>query len=149
VTLSSIVRGLQGVTLEQRLAGGTWEPLRTVATGSVKITASPTATTDYRLATTTVAAGSIRIRVMPVVTVATATSLDVAGAVTPPLPAAAISVQQQNVDLTWTEVATGQVGMDGTFDVPGAFMPGATLRLVVTPATPWAPGTSASFVVTG
>jgi stage II sporulation protein D len=149
VTLSSIVRGLQGVTLEQRIAGGTWEPLRTVATGSAKVTASPTATTDYRLATSTVAAGSIRIRVMPVVTVANATSLVVAGAVTPPLPAAAISVQQQSPDLTWTEVATGQVGMDGTFDVSGAFTPGATLRVVVTPAAPWAAGTSAALVVSG
>ena len=143
VTLSSVVRGLQGVTLEQKVPGGTWEAVRAVAGGAAKLTAAPTINTDYRLATTTVASGSIKIRVAPVVTVTSATPALVSGAVDPVLPNAAVEVQQQNADLTWTTAGTGVVAADGTFSVPIAPTMGATIRALVTPGTTYAPGTSA------
>ena len=149
VTLSSVVRGLQGVTLEQKPAGGTWEPLRAVAAGGVKVTAAPTLNTDYRLATSTVASGSVRIRVMPVVTLTTASSALVGGTVNPVLPDAPVDVQQQNADLTWTSVGSGLVAADGTFSVPAALVPGARVRVVVTPGATYAPGTSTAQVVSG
>src|SRR3954452_15474624 len=81
VTLASVVRALAGVTLEQKPSGGTWQPVRTIATGSVQVAAAPTTTTDYRLATASVASGSVRVRVMPLVTLTAASSAQVGGLV--------------------------------------------------------------------
>jgi SpoIID/LytB domain protein len=149
VTLASVVRGLQGVTLEQKPVGGTWQPVRTVTVGSAQVPAAPTINTDYRLATTTVASGSVRIRVMPLVNLTAASSTQVSGSVAPVLPDSPVDIQQQNVDLTWTSIGSGLVAADGTFSVPVVLTPGATVRVVVTPGAAYAPGTSASLVVTG
>jgi len=54
VTLSSIVRGFLGATLEQRPVGGDWQSVRTVGAGAAKIGATLTAPTDFRLSTTSV-----------------------------------------------------------------------------------------------
>src|SRR5581483_9852812 len=67
IVLASVVRGLQGVTLEQRPFGGSWQAVQAVAGGAVQLAATPTITTDYRLSTASVASGSIRIKVMPAV----------------------------------------------------------------------------------
>jgi len=57
-------------------------------------------------------------------------------------------VQQQAPDLTtWTSVATGVVGDDGTFSVPAQLTAGATYRISVTGATGYAPATTAPQVV--
>jgi hypothetical protein len=149
VTLSSVVRGLQGVTLEQKPAGGDWQPVRTVAGGAARVAAAPTINTDYRLATSTVAAGSVKIRVAPAVTVTAASASVVAGSVAPALPGAAVELQQQNMELTWTSVAAAAVAADGTFSVPAMLTPGATVRVVVTPGAGYAPGASAAQVVSG
>jgi stage II sporulation protein D len=148
VTLTSTIRGLQGVSLEQKLAGGDWEAVRTVAAGSRPVSTTPTTTTDYRLATSTVASGSVRIRVMPVVTLTAAASQLVTGTVQPATAAAPVDVQQQNADLTWTSVGVGFVAADGSFSVNALLTPGATVRAVVSPGASYAPGTSASQVVT-
>jgi hypothetical protein len=151
VTLSSVVRGFSGVTLEQRSAGADWQPVHPVAMGATQVTATPTTTTDFRLATSTVAAGAVRIRVMPAVTVTTATSTSVTGSAQPVLPDAAVDVQQQNADLAWTSIGTGTVAADGTFAAAASAAPGATVRVVVTPATTsgYAPGASAPQIVSG
>ena len=130
VALASVVRGLQGVSLEQKVPGGVWETVRSVATGGVKLTAAPTINTDYRLATSTVASGAVRIRVAPVVTVTSATPLLVTGTVSPVLPNALVEVQQQNADLTWTTAGSGAVANDGTFSVQAAPTMGATIRVL-------------------
>jgi stage II sporulation protein D len=67
VTLSGIVRGVKGVVLQERPAGGAWTDLRPVtpdpATHAISIDVTPTVTTDYRLATTADAAAFIRMTV--------------------------------------------------------------------------------------
>jgi len=149
VTLASVVRGFSGVTLEQKPAGADWQPARTVNAGSTQLAATPTVTTDYRLATTTVAAGSVRIKVMPLVTLTTVSSTQVAGAIKPVLPDVEVDVQQLNVDQTWTTVASGRTLADGTFSVAVGVAGGVTVRAVVTPPTGYAPGVSTSQVVSG
>jgi len=100
VTLGSVVRGFSGVTLEQRPSGTDWQSLRSVTTGTTQLTATPTITTDFRLATATVAAGAVRIRVMPAVMVTSAVAIGVTGSEQPVLPDATVDVQQENPDLT-------------------------------------------------
>ncbi|MES1248640.1 MAG: SpoIID/LytB domain-containing protein [Actinomycetota bacterium] len=150
IVLSSVVRGLQGVTLEQRPFGGSWQTVQTVVTGSVQLPATPVMTTDYRLATATVASGSIRIKVMPAVAITAATAAGVAGTINPAVPNVQIDVQQENPDLTWTSLGTTTTAADGTFTLAGTFTDGATLRVVATPPdASYAPGTSASQIVSG
>ena len=63
VTLASTIRGVNGVTLEQRAPGAPWQTVGPVGTGALKLLQKPTLTTDYRLATMADAAAFIRIRV--------------------------------------------------------------------------------------
>jgi SpoIID/LytB domain protein len=147
VTLASTIRGVSGVTLEQRTAGGPWQTVGPVGTGALKLVQKPALTTDYRLATPTAAAAFVRIRVAPAVTVTSFTATTVAGTVQPVLTGAPIEIQQQNPDLTWTAVATGTVNADGTFSVPVQLTSGGTYRVSVAPAAGFAPGTTAGQVV--
>jgi stage II sporulation protein D len=148
VTLGGTIRGLTGVTLEQKPAGGQWQSVGPVATGTVRLTQRPTLNTDYRLATSTVAAGAVRIKVAPAVTLSSFTSTQVAGSVQPLLPDAPVEVQQQNPDLTtWTTVAVATVAADGTFSLPVQLTAGATYRVSVVPAAGLAPGTTSPQVV--
>ena len=151
VPLASVVRGFSGVTLEQRPTGADWQSMSPVTTGATQLTAAPTITTDFRLATSTVAAGAVRIRVMPAVAVTSATSTGVTGSAQPVLPDAAVDLQQENADLTWTSIATGAVAADGTFTLPATPAPGATVRVVVRPASGsgYVAGASAAQVVSG
>jgi stage II sporulation protein D len=145
VTLASVVRGLQGVSLEQKPAGGTWTTVRPATTG--KLTATPTVTTAYRLATSAYASGAVTIKVVPSVALTAATTTTVSGTVNPVLPNAAAEVQVGNMEMTWTTVATTFVAADGTFSAPVTLTAGQTIRVVVTPGSSYAPGTSASQVV--
>jgi hypothetical protein len=113
------------------------------------VTATPSSTTAYRLATSTVAAGSVTVKVMPIVTLTTVSSTEVSGTVQPAIDAATVTVQVQNPDLTWTTAATGATAADGTFAVPATLTDGATVRVLVTPTTGYAPGTSTSQIVSG
>jgi stage II sporulation protein D len=147
VALGGAVRGLGGVQLEQRVAGGQWQPVGPVAAGTVRAVEQPAQTTDYRLATTTAAAGAVKIRVAPAVTLTSFTATAVAGTVAPLLPEAPVEVQQQNVDRTWTAVATGAVAADGSFSVPVSLTPGGTYRVVVTPPAGLVPATTPAQIV--
>jgi SpoIID/LytB domain protein len=150
ITLASVVRGLQGVTLEARPYGGSWQPVQAVGGGSVPLAMTPTITTDYRLSTASVASGSIRIKVMPAVGITAATAAGVSGSINPAVQNVQIDVQQQNPDLTWTTLGTTTTATDGTFALTGAFADGATVRVVATPPdASYAPGTSASQIVSG
>jgi stage II sporulation protein D len=147
LTLTGTLRGIPGVTLEQRVTGGTWEPVGPVAAGALKLTQRPTITTDYRLATTTAAGAFVRIRVSPVIQVTSFTASAIAGSEQPVLAAAPVQVQQQNPDTTWTTIATGAVNADGTFSVPVALASGGTYRVSVGPATGYAAGSTPPQIV--
>jgi stage II sporulation protein D len=145
VQLTGAIRRVTGVTLEQRPSLSTWQTVSTVtpaADGSVRLTAKPTITTDYRIGTPELAAAFVRIRVSPLVSVTSAANGQVQGTVQPLLPDAPIQVQVQNADLTWSDVATGIVNADGTFAVPATITSGSTYRLVVTPGKGYAPATT-------
>ena len=147
LTLVGTLRGVPGVTLEQRPSGGTWQPVGPVGSGALKLTQRPTITTDYRLATATAAAAYVRIRVAPVIQVTTFTTTQVAGSEQPPLPAAPVQVQQQNPDGTWLTVAEGVVNADGTFSLPVTLTSGGTYLVSVGPATGYTAGTTPPQVV--
>src|SRR5207302_1887518 len=99
VTLGGTIRGLTGVTLEQRAAGGAWEAVGPVAPGPVKLTQKPAITTDYRLATATAAAGSVRIRVAAVAAAAPAAAFTP----TDPLAAKQWHLQDDHAFDFWAE----------------------------------------------
>ena len=67
VTLTGVVRGVKNVVLQYRMGGGTWTELQPVTpdpgTGAISTDVTPTATTDYRLATTADVAAFVRITV--------------------------------------------------------------------------------------
>src|SRR5262245_4298515 len=152
VQLRGAIRGVTGVSLEQRPLGSTWQTTQSVtpaADGSVVLTFSPTVTTDYRLGTPQLAAAFARVRVAPAVTITAATLTAISGSVQPLLPDAPVSVQVQNPDLTWSEVATGTVAADGTFSVPVQVAAGSTYRLVLTPGQGFAPATTPAQTMVG
>jgi len=146
-TLTGTVRGVAGVTLEQRPTGGSWEAVGPVAGVSLKLVQRPTITTDYRIATPAAAAAFVRIRVAPSIQLTTFTTSLVAGTEQPLLAAAPVVVQQQNADATWATVATGTVNADGSFSIPVQLVSGGTYRVSVGPATGYAAGTSAPQIV--
>jgi stage II sporulation protein D len=143
LTLAALIRGVPGVSLEQRPSGGTWQEVGPVGTGTLQLTQQPTVTTDYRLATPTAAGAFVRVRVAPSVTLQTFTTTEIAGSEQPVLAGAPVAVQQQNPDLTWTTVATATVAADGTFSVPVALTSGGTYRVTVGPATGFVAATTA------
>ncbi len=150
ISLGGFVRGLSGVSLEQRPFAAAWQavgPVTPAADGSVRLVAMPTATTDYRLATTAVAAGSIRVRVMPLVRVTSVAAWQVQGTELPLLPGVPVEVQVQNADLSWTVAGSGTVAADGSFAVPATLQPGGIVRVVVTPPSGYAPATTAAQTV--
>jgi stage II sporulation protein D len=149
VTLAGTIRGVTGVTLEQKPAGGQWQPVSTVAPGTVRVTQKPTSTTEYRLATATAAAGSIRIRVAPAVTLTTFTTTLASGSMQPVIMGATVAVEQQSPDLTWTPVANGVVAADGTFSIPVQLTAGGTYRVTVAAAAGYAAGSTPPQVVVG
>ena len=152
VTLTGLIRGIAGVSLEQRVYGGAWTlvgPVTPAADGSVLLPESPQVTTDYRLAVPSTAVGYVRVQVAPVVTDADPGPGEVGGSVQPVLSGAPVEVDVQNPDLSWTAIATGTVDADGTFTLPAAVPAGATYRIVVTPGQGYAPGMTAPQVAAG
>jgi hypothetical protein len=147
LTLFGTVRGVPGVTLEQRVSGGTWQSVGPVASGLLKLTQRPTITTDYRLATATAAAAFVRIRVAPAIQVTTFSTTQIDGSEQPVLPGAPVQVQEQNLDSTWTTVASGTVNSDGTFSLPVTLTSGGTYRVSVGPATGYSVGTTPAQIV--
>jgi stage II sporulation protein D len=150
ITLAGVARGVNGVSLEQRPVATPWQsvgPVKPAVDGTVTVTAAPTITTDYRLATSAAAVGFVRIKVMPLVTVSSVAGGAVQGTESPLLPDAPVQVQVQNPDLTWTLLATGTVAADGTFSIPAAIPAGSTFRVVVTPGRGYAPATTTPQIV--
>ncbi|HEY2071978.1 MAG TPA: SpoIID/LytB domain-containing protein [Gaiellaceae bacterium] len=151
VTLSGLIRGITGVSLEQRVFGGAWSlvgPVTPAADGSLLLPEAPALTTDYRLATSATAVGYVRVRVAPLVALAAPTPGAVTGTVQPVLPGVPVEVDVQNPDLSWTAIATGTVAPDGTFSLPVDVPAGSTYRIVVTPGQGYAPGMTTPQIAT-
>jgi stage II sporulation protein D len=152
VTLTGSVRGVTGVSLEQRVPGGSWHlvgPVTAAADGSVLLPEAPTVTTDYRLATPAAAVGYVRVRVAPAVSLSAAPTPGViAGSEQPAVPGAAVEVQTQSPDLKWVTVASGAAAADGTFAVAVQIPGGTTYRVLVTPGHGYSPGSTPPQVAT-
>ena len=151
VKLTGLVRGVDGVVVEQRNAHLPWQavaPVTPDASGVVTVVAKPSITTDYRLATPDAAAAYVRIRVAPRVRLAAATRTTVSGTVRPALPGATVRIHQQRPGdaPAWTTVARGTVDATGAFTVPVSLSPG-TVRAVVTPGRGFSPGASTGATV--
>ncbi len=154
VTLSGLVRGVDGVSIEQRSSRASWQEIGTAvpgADGGVQLSAQPEITTDYRLATPTAAAAYVRVRVTPRVTLSAPQSpTALAGTERPVLPGAPVVVQQQNPSgaPAWRTIARGTVDESGGFSVPVQLGPG-TYRAVVAPGHGYWPGATAPVTVGG
>jgi stage II sporulation protein D len=119
VQLSGVVRGLDDVSLEQRAAGAQWETVSSVtpsADGTVTLVANPRVTTEYRLTTPTLAAGSVRIAVAPRVQFSDRQPGELRGVVRPAVPGARVQLQRQD-GTAWRTVTTGGVDDSGRFDL--------------------------------
>jgi stage II sporulation protein D len=147
VTLGGAVRGVSGVTLEQKPLGGQWQPMSTIGTGAVHASPKPVLTTDYRLATTTAAAGSVRIRVAPAISLSTFDTTLVAGSVQPVLMGATAQVEQQNPGGTWTAVASAVLDAGGSFSIPVSLVSGTTYRVTVGATAGFAAGSTTPQIV--
>src|SRR3954454_14104259 len=141
-TLGGAGPGGRGGPLEQKPLGGQWQPVTTVGAGLVHVSPKPALTTDYRLATTTAAAGSVRIRVAPAISLSRFDTTLVTGSVQPLLMGATVQVEQQNPDRTWTAVASGALEVDGTFSIPLSLVSGTTYRVTVGATTGYAAGST-------
>ena len=152
VQLGGKIRGLNGVSLEQRVAPGGWFSAGAVSTapdGSVQLMETPTVTTDYRLATPLAAAAYVRIRVSPLLQVASVSSTGVQGNEQPVIPGAPISLQQLQPDQTWVTVASGTINPDGTFAMPAQLVAGSTYRVVFAPGQGYSPATTLPLIAVG
>ena len=154
ITLTGRVRGLTGVSLEERPFGGTWGlvgPVTPAADGSLLLPETPAVTTDYRLALPNAAVGYVRVRVAPTIQlVDPATTPGVLdGSVQPALPGVPLEIDVQNPDQTWTAVATGALDPNGNFSVPVSISAGTTYRIVVTPGQGYAQGMTAPQIAAG
>lgn len=152
VTLNGLVRGADGVVVEQRNIHLAWQELTAAVpgpSGVIRLVAKPEITTDYRLATPAAAAAFVRIRVTPRVTLAAASRAAVSGSEQPALPGAVVQIQQQNPPGSapaWTTVARGTANTDGTFSVPVSLGAG-TVRALVAPGHGFWPGASTAATV--
>jgi stage II sporulation protein D len=154
VTLTGLVRRVDGVALEQRNVHLRWSDLASASpdeSGTVSFVETPTITTDYRLATSQAAAAYVRIRVTPSVSLDPPQgAAEVSGSELPVLSGAPVLVQLQNPagQPAWTTVARGTVDPSGAFSVPVSLAPG-TYRAVVAPGHGYWPGASAAVTVAG
>jgi SpoIID/LytB domain protein len=151
VRLSGLVRGVDGVVVEQRNVHLPWQTLTQVkpdAGGAITVVAKPAITTDYRLATADAAAAYVRIRVTPSVKITSATRTTVSGAARPTLPGATVVIQKPSPSgrPAWTTVARGTVDARGAFSVPVS-LPTGSVRAVVAPGHGYWPGASAAATV--
>jgi SpoIID/LytB domain protein len=147
VTLSGVVSGVAGVSLEGRPAGGKWQPvagLPSVLSGSFSVVVRPDVTTQYRLTAGSLHAGVARVRVTPLVQ-ATAGAGSVAGTVKPALAGAPVQLQLEDGG-AWKTVATATTDSAGSFALGAALAPGS-YRVRSAPGHGLSPGVSVPLPV--
>jgi stage II sporulation protein D len=145
-TLSGIVRGVSGVTLESRVGSGPWTPAGTVtpdAAGAFAVVVKPAATTRYRLAAGAVRASQSTLGVAPAVDAAVAGDT-ATGSIVPAVAGAAVQLQENADGSAWQTVGTATTDAAGAFSVTAASAPTGTLRVRVAPGHGLVPGFSKS-----
>jgi hypothetical protein len=145
-TLSGIVRGVAGVTLESRVGTGPWAPVGTVApdaSGAFAVVVKPTATTRYRLAAGTVRASQSTLGVAPAVNAVVAGDT-ATGSIVPAVAGAAVQLQENAAGSAWQTVGTATTDASGAFSVTASSAPVGTLRVRVAPGHGLVPGFSKS-----
>jgi stage II sporulation protein D len=150
--LSGLVRGVSQVELEQRPAGGTWETVSPVAPakdGSLSLTEAPSVTTDFRLATATLAAAPVRVGVTPRIRFSEEQTVgQLRGSVEPVLPGAPVELQRQDTTTgAWSTIGSTTVDTVGNFAL-SAFEPG-TYRARIGASGGFVAGTSPVLQLTG
>jgi stage II sporulation protein D len=126
--LNGVARGVTQAVLQQR-TGTDWQAVSSVKsddTGAVSVVVKPTITTQYRLASGTVAAAAVRVPVASLVRLSAPQTLDQLNGLVRPsaLADARVWIQRQDGE-AWRTVAQTTVGADGTFMVPLAVTAGA------------------------
>jgi stage II sporulation protein D len=133
LTLSGVARGLTGVTLESRVAGGAWQaagPVSPDSTGAFTVVVEPHGTTSYRLASGTAHAPAIEVRAGGLLS-ATAGTDGITGAVSKAAAGAPLFLDRRDGKV-WITVATATAAADGTFAFRPPLAPG-TYRVRCTP----------------
>jgi SpoIID/LytB domain protein len=149
VSLAGIDRGVAGVTLEAKPAGGVWTPLQPVApdaSGAFTATVTPAVTTSYRLTSGDLHAALVRLPVVPVVTAQTGAGA-VAGTIQPAIEGAPVELQLQ-AGTAWTTVGTGTVDATGAYSIPlPAQVTAGSYRVRCAPGRGLSPGVSLPLVL--
>jgi stage II sporulation protein D len=132
--LIGLARGLKGVTLEQRPAGGAWAtvgPAAVAKGGAVTVRAKPAVTTWFRLGTADARSAPVRVLVAPRVRLDPPTAtVALSGTVTPVLAGATVVLQRQRGE-TWANASSAKVNEQGTFMVRVRVMPGSYRAMVL------------------
>jgi len=148
VSLTGVVRGADGVSLEAKPAGGAWAAaggLAPAADGAFAAILKPQVSTSYRLAWGAARVGLARITVAARVT-ATVTGAGVDGTLRPATPGAPVELQRQRADGTWQAVGSTAADATASWSFAGPLAPG-TYRVRAAPGGGVAAGLSAPFVV--
>jgi stage II sporulation protein D len=148
ITLTGVVAGVAGVTIESKPSGQDWLPggaLVPDGTGAFSTIVKPLVTTWYRLVWGNARAGLAKISVAARVA-ATVTTTAVQGTVRPAAVAAPVQLQQKQADGTWTTLSAGATDAASawTFDGP---LGAGTYRVRAAPGHGIVAGLSAPFDV--
>ena len=149
VSLTGIDRGVPGVELEERPAGGDWQPLEPVtpdATGAFTASVTPEVTTSYRLSSGDLHGALVKVAVVPLVEAQPGVG-GVQGTIQPALGGSPVELQLKGVS-GWTTVATGATDASGAFSVtfPAQVVPGS-YRVRCTPGHGLSPGVSLPLAI--
>jgi len=143
VQLTGIDRGVAPAELEQHVAGSPWQPvgaLTPAPDGTITVAAKPTASTDYRIATSSVAAAPVHVAVAPHIRFTGAPAAnELRGIVRPVIAGAPVQIQRQAAAAAWTTVSTATLDPGGNFDVTLQLTPGV-YRARIAPGHGWAVG---------
>ncbi|HVN62124.1 MAG TPA: SpoIID/LytB domain-containing protein [Gaiellaceae bacterium] len=143
VDLSGVARGVAAPVLQERLTGGTWQPVGAVSpdpSGVFLLTETPEASTDYRLVAGKAVGPLLHVGVAPLVTLeALPGSAGVSGTVEPLLMGATVGLQQQ-IGTAWTTLTTATVDESGNFQALYPLQAGALYRARVAPGQGFAVG---------
>ena len=136
------------VTLQSRVAGGTWHLVGAVSpdsSGAFTVEVSPRGETWYRLASGAARGALIRVDTGGVVTASVATDV-ITGAVSSRAAGAPIFLDRKD-GKGWVTVATARAGTDGTFAFRPLPTPG-TYRVRCTPGHGLPAGATSALTIT-
>ena len=124
--LNGMARGLGGVVLEARPAGGAWTPAGGIpARGPFALDVKPNLTTEYRLASGTIRTDPLRVLVAPRVRLAApAAPTALRGTVRPVLPGVPVVIQRRAESGVWSRAAVAQIDEAGGFEAQLELTPG-------------------------